>query len=80
MWHPSSKGFGGNGRSCVTTGPFRSPGWTIVGGTDCLRRNFNGLTPNVRQVKEALAINSFQEFEMVLRINLHDTVHCRIGM
>ena len=82
LWHPSNKGFGGNGGNggeCVTTGPFRYLAWSIVGGK-CLERNFNGRIPNARKVNEVIASNSFIDFERELRVNLHNTVHCRIRM
>ena len=49
-------------------------------GGGCLRRRFNGNTPDAVAVEEILRIpaRGFPVFEVALRINLHDTVHCRI--
>ena len=49
-------------------------------GGGCLRRRFNGNTPDAVAVEEVLRIpaNDFTRFEVALRLNLHDTVHCLI--
>ncbi|XP_022801546.1 uncharacterized protein LOC111339216 [Stylophora pistillata] len=89
LWFPGNSGFGGNGEQtteqCVTSGPFRRGVWNVVpsAGGSCLRRQFN-LTdnpPDSAAVAEVLRIPhlQFDSFEIALRINLHDTVHCFIG-
>ena len=83
MWSTRNQGFGGDGSrsmsGCVTTGPFRYTVWRLVGGT-CLTRGFNGNTPNSAQVRAVENLPDFRNFELALRVNLHDTVHCRISM
>lgn len=81
LWHASMRGFGGNGSppgGCVNTGPFREAVWSTTTGV-CLRRNFNGLVPDAAQVQLGINMADFSSFEAFLRINLHNTVHCRIG-
>ena len=77
-----NRGFGGNGNpsqeQCVTTGPFRTPGWSIPNG-NCLRRRFSGNVPDAVQVQNNLNMVPFNDFELFLRLNLHDTVHVLIG-
>ncbi|XP_028406000.1 uncharacterized protein LOC114528537 isoform X2 [Dendronephthya gigantea] len=80
-------GFGGNGIAfppCVRTGPFGIlNNWTIPYG-GCLQRNFiptPGVVPNIVAVAQTLAKNltQFFDFELMLRVNLHDVVHFAIG-
>lgn len=89
LWFSGNSGFGGNGeqtpQQCVTSGPFRRGVWNVVpsAGGGCLRRQFNlsDNTPDSAAVAEVLRIphSEFDSFEIALRINLHDTVHCLIG-
>lgn len=92
LWHTANSGFGGNGigpYSCVQTGPFREANWSIVPlpansfpepGPRCLARRFNGNPPDSVAVQEVLRIpaSNFTDFELMLRVNLHDVVHCLI--
>lgn len=92
LWHTANTGFGGNGvgsYSCVQTGPFREANWSIVPlpanslpepGPRCLARRFNGNPPDSVAVQEVLTIpaSNFTDFELMLRVNLHDVVHCLI--
>lgn len=89
LWHNGNSGFGGNGQQtpeqCVTNGPFRRGTWNVVpsAGGGCLRRQLNltGNPPDSVAVAEVLRTRAvdFVSFEVSLRINLHDTVHCMIG-
>lgn len=93
LWHSGNAGFGGNGvapNGCVQTGPFRESIWSLPPppagaptepGPRCLRRRFNGNPPDLVAVNRVLQINlvNFTDFELLLRINLHDVVHCLIG-
>ena len=89
LWFQGNSGFGGNGeqssRQCVTSGPFRRGAWNVVpsAGGGCLRRQFNFTVnpPDSVAVAEVLRTRAsdFDSFEISLRINLHDTVHCLIG-
>ena len=77
-------GLGGDGNpSCVTTGPFATPGWqlTPLAQNDCLRRNFNGKVPDCTAVQDVLdtTIAEFRNFLISLEVVLHDMVHVRIG-
>ena len=89
VWYSAISGFGGNGEEgeprCVTDGPFRQGAWRTVpsAGSGCLQRQFN-LTqrpPDTTAIANVLRIpsSSFVDFEIALRINLHDTIHCLIG-
>ena len=88
VWN-SDTGFGGDGvdadRKCVHDGPFRKGAWSRVRppnplpGPDCLTRNFNGNPPDEIDLIEVLNITDFTEFELALRVELHDNVHCQIG-
>ena len=92
LWHSANTGFGGNGfgpNSCVQTGPFREREWSMVPlpagsapepGPRCLVRMFNGNPPDSVAVQEVLRISAdnFIDFELMLRLNLHDVVHCLI--
>lgn len=89
LWYIGNSGFGGNGQQtpeqCVTSGPFRRGTWNVVpsAGGGCLRRQLNltGNPPDSVAVAEVLRTRAvdFDSFEISLRINLHDTVHCLIG-
>eukprot|EP00795_Rhopilema_esculentum_P007777 gene7777-13623_t len=75
------QGLGGNGRrgdGCVTTGPFRVGVWKTTSG-DCLRRGFNGNPPDADQVAVTLREPTFLKFEVMLRVNIHETMHCLIN-
>lgn len=80
-------GFGGNGVGfppCVRTGPFSvGNNWTVPGG-GCLQRNFiptPGVIPNIVAVAQVLAkkLTDFFDFELMLRVSLHDVVHFAVG-
>jgi len=86
VWHPS--GYGGNGVGkdhCVQTGPFRQGVWSRVRppfagpGPDCLVRDFYGEPPEEVDVEEVLKTDSFHNFEEILRLVLHNGVHCNIN-
>ena len=93
LWHSGNTGFGGNGvapDNCVQTGPFRESVWSLVplppgrppqSGPRCLRRSFNKTTPDSDVVKNVLRIDAvnFTDFELILRVCLHNAVHCLIG-
>ena len=93
LWHRGNASFGGNGvppNQCVQTGPFRESVWSLPPlpsgtppspGSGCLRRQFNGNPPDTVAVNNVLQINpvNFTDFELLLRLNLHDVVHCLIG-
>ena len=84
VWFTGDSGYGGNGVTpCVRTGPFREAVWRLVpsAGSVCLARQFSGRPPDsiaVQQVLNTPATN-FSYFEVALRGNLHDTVHCLVG-
>ena len=85
VWYEGDSGFGGNGAGtthCVQTGPFREEAWKLVPSADssCLTRSFNGVPPDSIAVQQILNMpaNNFNAFEVALRVNLHDTVHCLI--
>ncbi|XP_020613196.1 uncharacterized protein LOC110051510 [Orbicella faveolata] len=92
LWHSANTGFGGDGvdpTGCVQTGPFREDEWSLVPlpagsppepGRRCLSRMFNGNPPDSVAVEEVLrkSADDFSDFELMLRINLHDVVHCVI--
>ncbi|XP_067024328.1 uncharacterized protein [Acropora muricata] len=89
LWYSGISGFGGNGGEretrCVIDGSFRRGAWRTVpsAGSGCLQRQFN-LTqrpPDTTVIANVLRIpsSSFDDFEIALRINLHDTIHCLIG-
>ena len=74
-------GDGGGSQNCVQTGRFRGNVWSIPGGS-CLTRQFsNGQFPGPVEVAEVLNRNpsQFSDFEIGLRVNLHNSVHCWIG-
>ena len=77
-------GLGGDGNpSCVTTGPFATPGWRLTPSAQnaCLRRNFNGMVPDCTAVQDVLdaTVAEFDDFLVGLEVLLHNTVHVRIG-
>ena len=86
VWN-SDTGFGGDGvdanQNCVHNGPFRKGAWSRVTPDnlppDCLTRDFNGNPPEEIDVMEVLNIDDFTEFELDLRVELHNNVHCRIN-
>ena len=85
-WYGGSAGMGGNGslpNRCVTTGPFRQGQWNLPSsaGGGCLTRDFFGNTPDAVAVEQLLRTlpAQFIDFEMTLRFQLHDNVHCQIG-
>lgn len=80
-------GFAGNGIKvppCVEAGLFGTVNnWKTPDG-GCLQRNFitdSGVIPDVVAVSQTLARNEteFLDFELMLRVNLHDVVHFAIG-
>ena len=82
VWHPSSRGMGGNGdhRSdhCVQNGPFRQAVWQLTN-KQCLQREFNGKPPDAAAVQICLSKTVFDDFECYIHRNLHDRVHCLIS-
>ncbi|XP_015775789.1 PREDICTED: uncharacterized protein LOC107353911 [Acropora digitifera] len=92
IWSSEDSGLGGDGEgiySCVQTGPFRQDVWSIVPlppgiptgpGPRCLARMFFGTPPDAIAVQRVLDIplGNFSDFELMLRVNLHDLVHCLI--
>ncbi|KAK3736192.1 hypothetical protein QZH41_002475 [Actinostola sp. cb2023] len=86
LWFSGNTGFGGNGVApgrCVQTGPFRDAVWQLVPSAApprCLKRSFNGNPPDSVAVTQVLNIPSsnFNGFELAVRINLHNSVHCLI--
>ncbi|XP_031561126.1 uncharacterized protein LOC116297105 [Actinia tenebrosa] len=87
LWYAGSTGFGGDGdptnNYCVSDGPFAEGSWQLVPAANpgCQRRSFYGNPPDSVAVAELLDITAgnFTDFEVSLRINFHDTVHCLIG-
>lgn len=92
IWNSSDSGFGGDGEGfygCVQAGPFREDVWSIVPlpegsppelGPRCLARMFFGDPPDNVAVEKVLSIPpaNFTDFELMVRVNLHDLVHCLI--
>ena len=92
IWSSDDSGLGGDGEGihgCVQTGPFRQDVWSLVPlpqgspaqlGPRCLARMFFGTPPDAVAVQRVLDIplGNFSDFELTLRINLHDLVHCLI--
>ena len=92
IWSSEGSGLGGDGEgiySCVQTGSFRQDVWSIVPlpqgsptgpGPRCLARMFFGTPPDAIAVQRVLDIplGNFSDFELMLRVNLHDLVHCLI--
>lgn len=86
LWSSGKGGFGGNGAGasgCVANGPFASPKWQLVPSANpprCLKRFLKGNPPDAVAVATVLAIPAlkFTSFELALRVNLHDVVHCFI--
>ena len=65
---------------CVLYGPFGSEmsSWSLPNG-ECVARFPFGNPPSTADVQIAKNLGSFYEFEVALRVNLHNTVHCLIG-
>ena len=89
IWN-SVTGFGGNGgdadQYCVLDGVFRKGAWNRVRPDnpveplpDCLTRDFVGDPPDEIDVMEALRNETFSNFELILRVDLHNNVHCQIN-
>ena len=65
--------------SCVENVPFGTKaGWTKEAG-GCLERSFRGKPPSVPDVQIVVSTPCFRRFEVLLRVALHDLVHCMIG-
>ena len=75
--------------NCVRTGPFREGEWELAPlpageppepGPRCLARAFHGIPPDIAAVQEVLKtpVTNFNNFEYMLRVQLHDHVHCLI--
>ena len=47
----------------------------------CLRRKFNGVPYHLKRVRKALELKAseFKNFELEVRANYHDNLHCQIG-
>ncbi|XP_031561120.1 A disintegrin and metalloproteinase with thrombospondin motifs adt-1-like isoform X2 [Actinia tenebrosa] len=86
FWYSGNSGFGGNGvqpTGCVQTGVFREGAWTLVpsaGPSKCLKRFLNGHPPDSIAIAQLLKLDpkDFNSFELGLRVNFHDVVHCLI--
>ena len=84
IWGDGAHQIGGNGRDsgrCVQEGKFRVGTWSLPDGT-CLSRQFrSGSLPGPVEVAEVLnySPSEFRQFEIGLRVNLHNLVHCAIG-
>ena len=78
MWHHNY--FGGNGQPCVANGPFRRSQWSLPDGS-CLRRNFDhtAVFPDYVAVAHLLNKNDLNEFERILRVQMHNNVHSHVG-
>ena len=79
-------GVGGNGtgnESCVTTGPFAYPGWTLTPSVSniCLSRFLNDVPPDCTAVQDVLdaTTKEFDDFLAGLEVLLHNTVHVQIN-
>ena len=93
VWSSEDSGLGGDGEGiyrCVQTGPFRQDVWSIVPlpqgsptgpGPRCLARMFSGTPPDAVAVQRVLDIplGNFSDFELMLRVILHNSVHCLIN-
>lgn len=87
LWYSGSTGLGGDGDSanggCVSNGPFATGAWQLVPAANpsCQRRRFIGYPPDSVAIAEMLDINpaNFTDWEVCLRVNFHDTIHCLIG-
>ena len=68
---------------CVTTGPFAKGRWKVAPSAQrqgtCLKRDFSGKPPDAAAVDLVLDIppSNFIKFEVGLRVDLHDRVHCQ---
>ena len=83
-------GFGGNGIGfplcidCIRTGPFDIFNNCTIPNGEWLQRNLKlipGVIPNIVAVVQTLAENltEFFDFELMLRVNLHDVVRFAVG-
>ena len=77
-------GLGGDGNpSCVTTGPFATPGWQLTPSAQnaCLGRNFHRMVPHCGAVQNLLetTVAQFYNFLVNLEVVKHNQVHARIG-
>ena len=65
---------------CVKSGPFRAEVWNTSYG-ECLKRHFRGTFPDMLAVQLAtdISVSNFSQFEIRLRLALHDGPHCLIG-
>ncbi|XP_078384982.1 putative tyrosinase-like protein tyr-1 [Oculina patagonica] len=84
IWSSKPWGLGGNGkRGCVQNGRFGRRKWKLTPSArrGCLRRAFSGRPPDLiaLYLTKAHSPREFTEFELDVRANLHDTVHCRVG-
>ena len=78
MWHHNY--FGGNGQPCVTNGPFQGSQWSLPD-RSYLERNFDheAIFPDYVAVARLLNENNLTEFESILRVQMHNNVHCHVG-
>ena len=56
-------------------------GWNLYTG-QCLRRwydRYSDTAPDAAQIEILERSKKFYQFEVQLRVNLHDTMHCMIG-
>ena len=75
-------GLGGNGSTSdhtVRSGLFRCGAWKTATG-ECLKREFRGAPPDADHVAITLKEPHFIWFEVMLRVNIHEGMHCFIGM
>jgi len=80
VWN-SKVGLGGNGSKSdhtVRSGLFRCGAWKTATG-ECLKREFRGAPPDAVQVAITLKEPTFKWFELMLRVNLHEGMHCFIA-
>lgn len=84
VWYDGPSGLGGDGvppSLCIQDGVFREDLWNKTNG-QCLRRRFNGFTPDAVDVflvmEQPATIDGFKSFEVGLRVDLHNEVHCQI--
>ena len=45
----------------------------------CLKRQFNGNPPDADQIAIALREPTHEKFDLMLRVNLHEGMHCFIS-
>ncbi|CAH3192675.1 unnamed protein product, partial [Porites evermanni] len=88
IWSSKPWGLGGNGQrgrrpGCVNQGRFNRRTWRVTPSAhrDCLRRSFGAKPPDIIAVylTKAYSPRQFRQFELELRANLHDTLHCNVG-